>query len=124
MNEQRNGQTIQVWFSDPEEFTDELCKDPPSMVKVLRLTKTFKHSEKLPLQNVSVVSTFMRHVWISDHVAVLERVELKSPCGQIHDYGGEDEVTKRVLARAEEIQGKIETTAKSLGIDVRAGIYE
>jgi len=119
-----NEQTIKIWFSDPDEFTDELGKDPPNISKVLRLTKVFKHSETLPLQNVSVKATFMRHKWLSETVAVLERVELKSPCGQIHDYGREDEVSKRVLDLAERIQGKIETTAKSLGVEVRAGIYE
>ena len=120
-----NEQTIKVWFSDAEEFVEELCKDPPNITKVLRLTKLFKHSESLPIQNVSVKATFVRHQWLSETVAVLERVELKSPCGQIHDYGGkEDEVSVRVMARAQEIQDKIEKTAKSLGLDVRGGIYE
>jgi len=112
-----------VWFSDPDEFSDELCKDPPNIVKVLRLTKVFEHSQTFPLQNVSVKATFMRHKWLSDQVAVLERIELKSPCGQIYDHH-EDEISKRVMGLAEEMQGNIERTAKSLGVEVRAGIYE
>jgi hypothetical protein len=119
-----NEQTIKVWFTDSEEFLEELGKEPPNISKVIRLTKTFKHSDKLPLQSVSVVATFLRHQWLSESVAIIERVELKCPCGQIHDYSDEDELTKRVMNRAEEIQDKIEKTAKSLQIDVRAGIYD
>ena len=118
-----NEKIIKVWFSDPDEFTDELCKEPPNISKVLRLTKSFEHLKTFSLQNVSVVATFIRHQWLSSDVAILERVELRSPCGQIHDYV-EDEISHRVMDRAKEIQAKIETTAKSLGIEVRAGIYE
>jgi len=114
---------IKVWFTDAEEFLDELGKEPPNITKVVRLTKSYEHSKTFSLQNVSVVATFMRHQWLSADVAMLERVELRSPCGQIHDYM-EDEISRRVTDLAKQIQDKIETTAKSLGLDVRAGIYE
>jgi len=114
---------IKIWFTDVEEFLEELGKEPPNITKVVRLTKCYEHSKTFSLQNVSVVGTFMRHQWLSSDVAMLERVELRSPCGQIHDYI-KDEISERVMHLSAEIVKKIETTVKSLHLEVRAGIYE
>lgn len=102
---------MQVRFNSPAEFEEELRKDPP---KILRLTKGFTQTNHLPLQNVSVIATFVNRAG--------ELVKLDRYVGQI--LGTQSEIDSKTLAGADKIIYRMEQLAAELKIEIRAGLYE
>jgi hypothetical protein len=109
---------ITTRFNAVEEFLDELRDRPPNIGgNIVRVTTSFQQSQTLPLQNVSVLATYLRN---GDH---MERVKLEHYLGQRFQHH-EDEVSNKVMQKAREISDKITEAAKALKLEVRAGVYE
>ena len=110
---------VTVRFSDEGEFLEELKERGPNIDNMIRLTKSFEHSDTLPLQNVSVVATYLR-----DTPPVIQRIKLLRYCGQRYSVGGEDSVSRKVMKSADEIMTGITNKAHSWRFEVNAGVYE
>jgi len=103
-----------VRFTSVEEFIEELKKERGNIhLKIVRLTNLFSPIPNLaPIKSLTVVAT----VKVRDDIIRLTRY-----CGQIWDMEGQDKDTHE---RAEAARKRIEEAAKTLGIEIRAGIWE
>lgn len=103
-----------VKFTSVEEFIEELEKERANIrLKVVRLTNLFSPIPNLsPIRSLTVVATAK----VRDDIIRLNRY-----CGQIWDIDKTDEET---YERAEAAHKRIEEAAKTLGIEIRAGIWE
>lgn len=109
-----------VKFTSAGEFIDELNKEfgesanaPIPVLNILRLTNLFSPIPNLaPIRSLTVVATFKVRG---------EIIRLNRYCGQIWDIEHTDEDTYQ---RAEAVHKQIKEATSSLGIEVRAGIWE
>jgi hypothetical protein len=107
-----------VRFSYEEEFLNELRDRPPNIDLTVRATVGYDQSGSLPLQNVSVIATYLR-----DLHGLVSRVKLQRFFGQIYSLH-ETEQCKKVIDKAQLLIQKITDEAKAKGLECRAGIYE
>jgi len=108
-----------VRFNSVDEFLEELKKDRDDILdSILRVTQSRKDWLDSPsFPRLSVVGTFaldMPRV----HPFV---VRLDCYCGQIWGVEKQD---APALARAREVQEKIEDACREMGIEVRGGVLE
>jgi len=102
-----------IKFHYPDEFIDELKKEPLAK-PVVRLTNLRRTSEKFaPLASLIVVATAK--------AADGDIIRLEHYCGQLWGHKEEDEKT---WALAKNIGDHIRDVCKNLKLEVRAGIYE
>ncbi len=103
-----------IRFNSVQEFADELRNDPP---KILRATKSFAQTNTLPIQQVSVIATYLNSAG--------QIVRLDRYIGQC--YGGrvpETDIDRKVMAYADRILKDLQDLADHFKIEVRAGLYE
>jgi hypothetical protein len=106
---------IKVRFNDAKEFTEELHRSVPNVESMVRVTKEFRPSEMTPtIQHVSVLATYFRLTG-----NVLQITELRKFCGEV--WYGQDE---KALDYANGLVTDLTNTAKSIGLEVGAGVYE
>jgi hypothetical protein len=103
-----------VRFNSVQEFGNELRADPP---KLLRLTKSFAQADTLPIQNVSVLATYVNS---NGQIVRLERYIGQCYAGRVP----ETDIDRQVIHRADKVVRELETLAQELKIEVRAGVYE
>ena len=117
--EKKDDSIVTVRFNDVDEFIEELTARPPNLDKVLRVTRQYEHSSKLPIQNVSVIATALRNL----AGVGLMRIKLSCYLGQRHAVGS-DETSKHIENKGDDIMAKLEEAAKKLDLIVGAGVIE
>ncbi len=109
---------MRIKFSTAEEFLEELTREALAQQVedgILRLTFQYQQSGQAPLTYMSVVAGAVVRGKI---------VELHEYVGQTMDIPYPHSGSDKVRARAEAVKAKIETTARDLNLDVRAGMFE
>jgi len=113
---------MKVKFSTADEFLTELTKECESSSgpyaiddQILRLTYSYRQDPHVPLRYLSVVAG----------------VVIRGKVVELHQYVGEmmadpaiHEASRTVKGRAEAIRVAIETKARELNLEVRAGMFE
>jgi hypothetical protein len=108
---------MRIRFSTSEEFLEELAKEAKAHEvdeDILRLTFHYQQSGQAPLTFMSVV------------VGAVVRgkiIELHQYIGQTMDTLYPHSASDKVRERAEAIKTKIETQARALDLEVRAGMF-
>jgi hypothetical protein len=102
-----------VKFTQVEEFTEELARDgPPS--KIVRVTRLYRPMTNLPFRTATLLAAFIDKRG--------ELVELRRYIGDV--IPGDHPDNERIHDETNRHQEHIETTAKALGHEVRAGMFE
>lgn len=104
----------QVWFTDWQEYLAELHLARADMTQtVLRATQLVRQDSTMPIRSVTTVVTCL---------AGDQLLRLDWRHGQT--WGGDDQVSADTKGRAKEAMSLIEQAARSLNLEVRAGILE
>jgi hypothetical protein len=109
---------MRIKFSTADEFLEELTREAVALQvedNILRLTFRYAQSGQAPLTYMSVVA---------GAVVRGKLVELHQYVGQTMDIPYPHSGSDKVRERAETIKTKIETIARDLNLDVRAGMFE
>ena len=117
---------MKVRFSNPDEFLTELRERGPNLPLegILRATASFQQGSVGPVSYVTVVATYLRELICTGPEAQIMVVELRHFVGQ-HWPGMEDRAEgPSTRERAGVLLERLETAARELGLDYRAGIYE
>jgi hypothetical protein len=109
---------ITISFNDTEEFLGELEKDVKNNLvhrNILRLTRRFTASERVgfALQFLTIISSYLCEE--SQQIVTLEKY-----IGQI--WQGQD--NKETIEKSDEIMSLIESKAKELNLEIRAGTFK
>jgi len=104
---------LTVKFNQPEEYLDEMSKDPPPD-KIVRSTVIYRGSRLTPnIKHVSVLATYLSK---RNQIILLEHY-----CGDV--WVGQD-VNQKTQQKINEVQDKIDRCAQELGLEVRDGTLE
>ena len=111
---------MKVKFNAAQEFLEELQADHASGLvfrRLVRLTNVYTTSSISPnIKHVSVAASY-----IVKHPDDLQLAELMRDCGDVWNIPESDKTT---LERADQVQAKVKQACDSLGLEVRAGLYD